>query len=271
MTSIGNAERAAFARDGYLVLDELVDVAELARVHAVVRRLVAERAGWDHGDFFDLVGNDGADASIDAGAVAMPQLLMPSRYAPELARCGLRDAAERIAAALLGEFPIAEGEHVICKPPHTGPATPLHQDEAFWSAATEYRSLSIWFPLGEATRGNGCLRFVPGSHDGPVLDHHSFAGDPTNNSLELDAPARFEPRDAPCRAGGATVHHCRTIHGAHPNASAEPRFAYIFGFGLPARRRTTAREFPWQHGRALQRDERARRSGHEPTRMRPEL
>jgi ectoine hydroxylase-related dioxygenase (phytanoyl-CoA dioxygenase family) len=266
MTVVGEAQRTAFERDGYLVLDGLVDAAELARVHELTHRLVAARAGWDRGDFFDLVGND-----KDDDAPAMPQLLMPQRYAPELARNALRDAAARIAAELLGEPATAEGEHVICKPPRTGPPTPLHQDEAFWSAATEYRSVSIWFPMCDAVPGNGCLRFVPGSHRGPVLDHHSFAGDPTNNSLELAAPERFAPRDAPCRAGGATVHHCRTIHGAYANRSDAPRLAYIFGFGLAARRRAAPRSFPWQDERRLLREDRARSRGHEPTRMRPEL
>ena len=266
MTAPGEAQRAAFERDGYLVLSALVEPDEIARVRDIAVRLVAARVGWERGDFFDLVGNDGDDRPP-----AMPQLLMPQRYAPELAHTGLRTAAQRIAVELLGTACVAEGEHVICKPGRTGPPTPLHQDEAFWSATTEYRSLSIWFPLLDARPDNGCLRFVPGSHLGPVLDHHSFAGDPTNNSIEVDAPEQFAPVDAPCGAGGATVHHCRTVHGAHGNRSMEPRLAYIFGFGLPARRLATARSFPWQDQRRLLREDRARSRGYEPTRMRPEL
>jgi ectoine hydroxylase-related dioxygenase (phytanoyl-CoA dioxygenase family) len=266
MISISEAQRAAFERDGYLVLHDLVDVGEVARVRDIAARLVAARAGWERGDFFDLVGNDSDDRPP-----AMPQLLMPQRYSPELAHTGLRVAAERIASELLGAPPQAEGEHVICKSRRTSPPTPLHQDEAFWSGATEYRSLSIWFPLLDARPDNGCLRFVPGSHRGPVLDHHIFAGDPTNNSIEVDAPERFAPVDAHCPAGGATVHHCRTIHGAHANRSEHHRLAYIFGFGLPARRLATPRPFPWNEQRRLLREERARSRGYEPTRMRPEL
>jgi ectoine hydroxylase-related dioxygenase (phytanoyl-CoA dioxygenase family) len=261
-----DAQRAAFERDGYLVVEGLVDAAEIARVRDIAHRLVAARAGWERGDFLDLVGND-----CDDREPAMPQILMPQRYASELGHSGLHAVAERIAAELLGSPLQVEGEHVICKPPRVGPPTPLHQDEAFWSGATEYTSLSIWFPLCDATPDNGCLRFVPGSHHGPVLDHHSFAGDPCNNSIEIDQPERFAPSDVLCRAGGATVHHCRTIHGAYANRSDQPRLAYIFGFGLPARRLANPRPFPWQDGRQLLREERARSAGYEATRMRPEL
>jgi hypothetical protein len=266
VTGLGDAQRAAYERDGYAVLPALVDPGEIARVRDIALRLIAARAGWERGDFFDLVGNDRDDQPP-----AMPQLLMPQRYAPELAGTQLRSAAQRIASELLGAPVVVEGEHVICKPGPTGPPTPLHQDEAFWSPTTEYRSLSIWFPLLDARPDNGCLRFVPGSHRGPVLDHHSFAGDPTNNSIEIDAPERFAPVDAPCPAGGATVHHCRTIHGAHDNRGEEPRLAYIFGFGLPARQLATPRSFPWQNQRRSLREDRAHSLGHEPTRMRPEL
>jgi ectoine hydroxylase-related dioxygenase (phytanoyl-CoA dioxygenase family) len=259
-------DKRFFESSGYLVIRNATPVEEVERVRGIVASLVERRAGDERGDFLDLVGSDrpGEEARL-------PQILMPIRYAPEIANGRLREDAERIARELLGGPVIYEGEHIITKPPQISPETPLHQDEAHWGERTDYNSLSIWFPLQDTHEENGCLRFVPGSHKLDVQPHRSVGGDPRINGLELAEPQRFQPISEPLLAGGATVHHCRTIHGACSNRSPRPRYAYIMGFGLQARPRAEPRDFYWLKEKQLLREERARQGGYELTRMRPEL
>lgn len=268
MTSltIADSQRAAYREQGFLALAGVVDSAEITRVRDIFERLFRSQAGRQTGDFLDLAGADD-----DVSAATLPQILMPLKYAPELERCSLRDAARQIARGLLGDGIQDEGEHAILKPAHGGPETPLHQDEAFWSDATDYDSLSVWFPLQDVSDENGCMRFVPRSHQLGVFPHHSVDGDVRKNGLEIDHATGFDTAPVQLAAGGATVHHCRTIHGAGPNSTASPRFAYIFGFGLPARRSDTLRDFYWLREKQLRREERARLEGFELTKMRPEL
>jgi hypothetical protein len=260
-----DSDMQRFADDGYVAIRGATTVDEVERVRAIVESLVERRAGIARGDYLDLVGDDRTEVA------RVPQILMPARYASELADAPLRAHAERIARALLGGPVVYEGEHLITKPPSCAPDTPLHQDEAFWGENTEYHSLSIWFPLQDADEDNGCLRFVPGSHRLDVVPHRSIGGDRANNGLEVVDAERFRPVSLPLRRGDASVHHCRTIHGSGPNRSDRPRHAYIFGFGLPARAREQPREFGWLRDRVLVREARARQAGYEPTRMRPEL
>jgi ectoine hydroxylase-related dioxygenase (phytanoyl-CoA dioxygenase family) len=112
----------------------------------------------------------------------------------------------------------------------------------------EYEELSIWIPLQEATLENGCMQFVPGTHLQEVLSHHPIGHDPRLVGLEVD---EAELRSAgavacPLPAGGATVHHSRTLHYTGPNRSDGARRAYILAFGLPPKPRAVARNFYWQ-------------------------
>ena len=254
-----------FHTDGYLSIKGLVPAQDVQRARAIAAALVEQRVGSERGDYLDLVGDDRAEAA------RVPQILMPARYAPELANSPLRAAAERIAQDLLAGPVMYEGEHIIAKPSPPGDEVPLHQDEAFWGENTEYDSISIWFPLQDTDERNGCLRFVPGSHRGEVVPHRSIGGDRSNNGLEIVAPEQARTVSAPLGCGDATVHHCRTIHGSGPNHSGDVRYAYIFGFGRPARVRAQPRQFAWLHGRTLARETRVLEAGHELTRMRPEL
>src|SRR6185436_14247207 len=80
-----------------------------------------------------------------------------------------------------------------------------------------------------------------------VLPHHSIGHDPRVVGLEVDSAEALAPKAAACPipAGGATVHHSRTLHYTGPNQSDGPRRAYILGFGTPPQPRTVARNFYW--------------------------
>jgi ectoine hydroxylase-related dioxygenase (phytanoyl-CoA dioxygenase family) len=252
-----------FESAGYLEIQRATSTQEIERVRAIVVGLLARRAGLEAGDYLDLVGDD-------REATRIPQILMPSKYAPELVDSKLHADAAQLAPAVLGDGVVSQGEHIIAKPAMPTPEVPLHQDEAFWGENTEYRSVSIWFPLQDTDQDNGCLHFVPGSHRLDVLPHRGIGGDRSNNGLELIEHQHFHPVSVPLRSGDATIHHCRTIHGSGPNRSGRPRYAYVFGFGLAPRRREQARDFPWIKHRTLVREQRLRESGREPTKMRPE-
>jgi ectoine hydroxylase-related dioxygenase (phytanoyl-CoA dioxygenase family) len=97
-------------------------------------------------------------------------------------------------------------------------------------AGWSYGSLCIWTALDDATRENGCLEFIPGSHLGRVLAHHSVKHDddiPALETTEID-PAASVP--CPVRAGQAVAHDQRTLHFASANATSHPRRAYILVF-----------------------------------------
>jgi ectoine hydroxylase-related dioxygenase (phytanoyl-CoA dioxygenase family) len=241
-----------YHREGYLALDAITTPEEVAWLREIYDRLFAAQAGRDVGDQFDLAGTD-----AEGQPATLPQILNPSRYAPELGEGLYRVNALAIARQLLGPDAEFRGEHAIFKPAHTGAETPWHQDEAYWDPGLEYESLSVWIPLQEATLENGCMQFVPGSHRQEVAAHHSIHHDPRIHGLEVDAVNPSTAVACPIPAGGATIHHNRTLHYAGPNHSDIPRRAYILIFGRAPRKRTEARDFYWQRQKKTARQQRA--------------
>jgi phytanoyl-CoA hydroxylase len=68
---------------------------------------------------------------------------------------------------------------------------------------------------------------VPGSHRGPVLDHHHdgvFAGAvPPDGFAEQAVPIELH-------AGDISIHHARLLHGSAPNRSQRPRRFLLFEY-----------------------------------------
>ena len=231
-----------FHREGYLSLPALTSAEEVMRLQATYDRIFATKAGRAEGDHLDLVTTDEDDQES-----VLPQILNPSKYAPELIATQLRINAEAVAKQLLGDSAFFHSDHAIRKPAQSGVETPWHQDEAYWDPGTEYNALSIWVPLQEATLENGCMQFVPGTQQQEVLPHHSIGNDPRVIGLEVDHPEQWAQQAVACPLppGGATIHHSRTLHFTGGNYSSQPRRAYIMAFGTPTRPLPTVRDFHW--------------------------
>lgn len=166
-----------------------------------------------------------------------------------------------IAKQLFGEEAAMGIGHAIFKPAGTGAPTPWHQDEAYWDPAQQYQNASIWMPLQEATIENGCLWFMPGSHEWPVLEHRPIGGNVKIHGLEMiDTDFSKDAVACPLPAGGITIHRNRTAHYAGANTSEIPRRALILGTGLPSKPYPGARAFPWNEIKQTAREERARQA-----------
>jgi ectoine hydroxylase-related dioxygenase (phytanoyl-CoA dioxygenase family) len=244
---------AFFKENGYLSIDAITTPEEIARITTIYDDLFTRKAGRERGDQFDLGGADEDDKQA-----VLPQILNPSRYAPELAETLYHANALAIARQLLGEEARYNGDHAIMKPPHSPAPTPWHQDEAYWNPSQTYSSLSVWMPLQAVDTHNGCMEFIPKSQALEILPHRSIGGDQRVHGLELDADYDLSQAVAcPLPAGGATFHASTTLHYTSANNSDEPRRAYILIFGLPATPRAEPRRFPWLEGRETARERRA--------------
>ena len=245
-----------FHRRGYLAIPRLTDDAEVARLRQSYDRIFSERAGRDLGDQFDLAGRD-----EEGGKQALPQILHPATYAPEMNDSLLLRNGRYVAQQLLGPEATCEIAHAIFKPAEFGAETPWHQDAAYWSPELLYQAISIWVPLQEATEENGCMQFVPESHKLDVVRHRSINNDPRIHGLELHPEAAELARQfvsCPLPPGGATFHGPYMLHHTGPNRSQTPRRALILNAGLPPTARTIALRFPWLEEKTTAREARLR-------------
>lgn len=243
----------SFHLNGFLAIPQPITTSdELNWVRESYDKIFAERKGWNSGDQFDLAGTD------DNGVEALPQILNPVKYAPELANAKLVQTVESIVKQLLGSDATAGIAHAILKPAGVGAPTPWHQDEAYWDPELQYKSVSVWMPLQDTTIDRGCLWFVPGSHEWPIVTHQSIGGDTRVHGLEIsDTNVCKGAIACPLPAGGITIHRNRTAHYAGANTTGEPRRALILMGGLLARPYPGKRSFPWNDVKQTARAERA--------------
>lgn len=232
-----DAQLAAFERDGFIRVEALTDAAEVEILLGLYDELFQREGGFGAGDRIEL--------NADVAGAPLPQIVNPERYAPRLIQGLAYRNAQEIAGQLLGPGCVPTGNHAILKPARIGGATPWHQDEAYWDPRYAHRAVSIWLALQPATIENGCMRFIPGSHRGPVLPHELISAD--SHGLRLSGTMPDGP-EAICElpAAGATIHAGRTLHGAGPNLSGRPRRALVFGFGRAPVLLDTPNHYPWQ-------------------------
>ena len=228
----------SYHENGFLSLDRITTDEEIEALLDVYDRLFTTETSQEERKELAELDEEGNET--------LPQVLAPRELAPELLETEYYENATAIAKQLLGEEAEFSGDHAIRKPARSGAETPWHQDEAYWDPGLEYESLSFWMPFQEATVENGCMQFVPGSHDNEVLPHHRLGGDAEGLEVD-DVDAHVEDAVA-CELppGGATVHSSRTLHYTGPNRTDQPRRAYVLTFGVPPREREVPRDFYWQ-------------------------
>ncbi|MBK9180310.1 MAG: phytanoyl-CoA dioxygenase family protein [Acidimicrobiales bacterium] len=224
------AERLAFARDGFVVLDRpIVPLADLARAADLLDGLFVRLDELPAGHVHDL----GRPEAGGPGR-AIPEVVDPIGLAPALEHTGVVQRCRQVAAGLLGGSARLSFSHAIYKPPHTATATGWHQDLAFNPEYCETGrippAVHVWLPLQDATERNGCMLFVPGSHAGPLVEHHRRGHDPRADALVTDEVDPATAVAAPVHAGGLTVHHPATLHASGPNVTDLVRRAWILHF-----------------------------------------
>lgn len=258
--SLSDEQIAGFHRDGFLALPQISAPAEIEMMRDAYDDIFSRKAGRESGAQFDLAGTD-----EDGKEAALPQILGPEKFAPQLWDTLARANALHIVRQLLGADAEAQGSHAIFKPARHGAATPWHQDEAYWNADLEYRSMSVWLPLQDVDESNGCMQFIAGSHQQEIAKHQSINNDPRIHGLELAPDSNVATANAticPLAAGGATFHPSRTLHFTAPNNSERPRRALIMMFGAPTKKRSEIglepRRFSWMEEKKTARDERAK-------------
>jgi non-heme Fe2+,alpha-ketoglutarate-dependent halogenase len=100
-----------------------------------------------------------------------------------------------------------------------------HQDAVYWGLHPP-KVTTAWIALTKSTPENGCMRVLPGSHTGPLLDQiETYAKDNVLSRGQEIAVAADESkaRDLILQPGEMSLHHVGIVHGSNRNASKKPR------------------------------------------------
>lgn len=224
--------KSRFDQDGFVIVSDLLTAEEaslLAQVARADQELAAERSSRADGEggSVDLVVRNELPNDTVFGAIVRAQPLV--------------EAMERLL-----EDEVYHYHHkLILKEPKTGGAWTWHQDYGYW-----YNNGCLFPDMGScliavdrATRENGCLQVIRGSHKLGRVDHVR-RGDQTGAEQErIDAALeRLELVHVELDPGSAVIFHGNTLHRSDRNLSDHPRWAFICCYN-------TRHNNPWKESR----------------------
>ena len=198
-----------FNRDGYVAPLPAFEPAEADRVRDYFDGLLAEAlaAGRDsyslstahlsHGGVYDLLTH--------------PTLV---GYAADLLN----------EAGAAGKGVVGWGSHFFCKLPGDGTAVSWHQDASFWPLSPSH-AVTVWLAIDDADAGNGCMRFLAGSHHSGHLTYRESTPEDHSalNQVVPDAEQYGTEELDELEAGWCSVHSDLLLHGSEANPGPRRR------------------------------------------------
>jgi ectoine hydroxylase-related dioxygenase (phytanoyl-CoA dioxygenase family) len=167
------------------------------------------------------------------GAKLSDELDVPHFSDPRLLNFLLSDEALDMVEPILGPNIGLWASHFICKDPYSGRPTPWHEDSAYWEGRVSFYSkiVTIWLALDPATRENGCMRVIPGTHDNGFSAYEDLAN-PTAYTFGTQIKNVDESKAVyfELKPGEFSMHDARLIHGAEANTSPYRRCGYTMRY-----------------------------------------
>jgi phytanoyl-CoA hydroxylase len=212
------AEQVEFyRRNGYVRLPDVLTPEELDAARRGVDEAVRKREELSQSN---LVDSDYARVFV--------QMVNLWQVSDILRPCVLSAKLASIAKRLSGFQSVRLWhDHALVKMPGDSKPSPWHQDLPYWPHDRS-GSLSCWMALDDVTEENGCMWFVPGSHQWGRLEPISLTDPQDIFSLVPDPAGKdFTPVPQPLKAGSCTFHDSLLFHYAGPNRTERPRRALI--------------------------------------------
>jgi phytanoyl-CoA hydroxylase len=227
MQAISEPQKAQFQRDGFVIIDDVLESAEVAAVLAASDRVQRGECTHDRRPpgLRKPLAHFGHDASI--------RWYLNARMVDgELWRITTSARLGEAAAELLQTPTLSLVEDQLLDKPGPGLPCNFHQDYGYWLFSSSTQMITCWIALVDMTVAMGPLELIPGSHR---WGHSS-------NPRELivgsearwrEAVDRARPADAAATsvavcvpAGGGVFFHSLTFHGSGRNITNERRRAF---------------------------------------------
>jgi ectoine hydroxylase-related dioxygenase (phytanoyl-CoA dioxygenase family) len=214
---------AQFHEQGYLAGIRLLDEQQVE----VLREELAVLVDPQHpgnGLFYEFNSNESADP-----ARVLFHALGAWRITPGFHDLLWNPAFTVPASQLLGGGVRFWHDQLFCKPAHHGGVVAWHQDYSYWTRTRPMAHLTCWIGLDDATRDNGCMHYVPGSHRWELLPVTGLAGDMNaiQSVLSDEQKRAFRPVAIELERGYAAFHHPMMVHGSFENSTDGPRRAAV--------------------------------------------
>ncbi len=208
--------QSQFERAGYVLARQLFKSAEIERLSHYARadQAVVARA-TSRSD--SQGGTTTLSLSNDLGDTLYASVVRQQRVAGNMAR-------------LLGDEVYHYHHKMMLKEPYVGGAWEWHQDYGYWYdfGCLYPHMASCFIAVDRATRENGCLQIIPGSHLLGRMNHMKIGGqtgaDPERVAAVIE---RLPVEYVEMEPGDGLFFHGNLLHRSDQNTSPNPRWSLI--------------------------------------------
>lgn len=210
-------QKAQFEEHGYVLVPDQIPPEWLQKIRDEIARFEGEAATMTaSNDRLDLEDSHTADDP------RLRRIKLPHTISDVMRDLMYSDHVLGPARDLIGPDLRLHTSKLNMKSAGYGAAVEWHQDYAFYPHTND-DILAIGICIDDMAAENGPLMVYPGSHRGPVFDHHVdgvFAGAmlPQENGLNPDDAVQLTGP-----AGSISIHHGRIVHGSALNTSDRAR------------------------------------------------
>jgi phytanoyl-CoA hydroxylase len=236
---------AAYARDGFLVLEGFVSVEDCDALQARAAVLVAAFdpgpvrtvfSARDQGHARDRYFQESGGAIrffFEEAATDQPVALALNKIGhalhdldPVFDRFSRQPLLAELARVLGLVQPLLLQSMYLFKQPQIGAEVGWHQDAAYLHTRPSTVT-GFWIALDDADRDNGCLMALPGAHRGPLRERFLREdGRMVTRRLDTSPWPDIAPVALEARRGALVVLHGLLPHASAPNRSSRARHAY---------------------------------------------
>lgn len=230
-TGLTNEQWESYERDGYLHLGRVLNDEDLAALQARIDDIMLGRADLDYDKI--LMQLDSADGQYEnagvqsrgwKGATLDYRKIQDLEFDPLFLEFMQRPLFREICAQVYGDIPIAAFRAMFMnKPARKGTLLPWHQDR--WNYLDRDPLITVWTALDPATKANGCVQIVRGSHKLGLVNPDHPSGFLTEAQAHQFAPAE-SVEHLELAAGEAVLLHNWLLHRSDTNATNISRRAY---------------------------------------------
>jgi ectoine hydroxylase-related dioxygenase (phytanoyl-CoA dioxygenase family) len=219
-----DAQRTAYDRDGFIVVRDVFSPAEIAELRATTDDFVrASARAAANDEIYDL------EDTHSAAGPRVRRIKAPHNHHDVYNRASRHPTVVKLLEELWGSVRFDSGK-LNMKSAGYGAPIEWHQDWAFYPHTNDDLA-AVGIMLDDFTLENGPMMVIPGSHKGPIFDHHGtdgrFCGAMDPNDPDIDY-AKALPCLGP--AGSITIHHVRAVHGSATNFSGKERRFLLYQY-----------------------------------------
>jgi ectoine hydroxylase-related dioxygenase (phytanoyl-CoA dioxygenase family) len=227
-TALSSEEIGFYRENGFLAVNDLLEPTELATWRQAIDQAVEETVAQEAascGVRHNQGGEDNYYKRVFIQCVNLWKSHDPVKALVLNPRLG-QMAAEISGAAGVRLY----HDHALIKAPWANP-TNFHVDNPM-DPFHSHQATMLWIALDDATQQNGCLYFLPGSHQTSRFDTSGRLGQAGIGDLIDDYPewTAIEPQPVEVKAGAGIFISGMVAHAAGPNMTLRSRRAFAILF-----------------------------------------